>query len=630
MKKNINIVFIILTCLWGIPAYATSTSTTTVNSSSEVLPNLDNNPTNTAVLNDQLRQMQSSLQTLMGGIDINNGTTGILDPSHGGTGEDSSNWTSGDLAYMTSTGVWGHAPFSSFQNDSVQLFTTSGTFIAPSGITTVFLSGVAGGGGGGGNGGNANNGGGGGGGQSVINYPYTVVPGNTYTITIGTGGNTGNSAGGDGTNTVFDALTLNAGTGGSSGGSLVVGAQGTGGSGIFGFSGGGDGVSKTSNAGGTIFSPFGSGGAGGAATGSVGTAGFLTLEYFGNGAGGGGGGGGQTYTASDSITLSGTNFTLTNDSATPGSSKLYGTNSGGTLGWYSQPTGTLTSIATTSPIIGGTITSTGTIGISQSNTSTNGYLSSTDWNIFNNKLSSQWTTSNTHDVYLPNQGNLGIGTANTTGGAFVVMNGNVGIGTWNPNTEFQISTWGKDSFGGNFYFPAFSVGINGNVGIGSVAPEDLLVVHNYLNSQPSANGSGGITIDDDAEVIDPTPQLTLKNGGAQTGVVATTSAYETDYGGYPNDIMGIFTANGMYIDPSGNIGFQVLMPQYAVDISDGNSTGFDIGNSGTGDWYIDDSGDIFTTGTITASPLASLSGVRFVCANTSGQLISQTTACIGT
>jgi len=47
--------------------------------------------------------------------------------------------------------------------------------------------------------------------------------------------------------------------------------------------------------------------------------------------------------------------------------------------------GTVTSIATTGPITGGTITGTGTIGITQATTSSNGYLSSTDWNTFNNK-----------------------------------------------------------------------------------------------------------------------------------------------------------------------------------------------------------------------------------------------------
>jgi hypothetical protein len=47
--------------------------------------------------------------------------------------------------------------------------------------------------------------------------------------------------------------------------------------------------------------------------------------------------------------------------------------------------GTVTSVATSGPITGGTITSTGTIGITQSGTSSDGYLSSTDWNTFNNK-----------------------------------------------------------------------------------------------------------------------------------------------------------------------------------------------------------------------------------------------------
>lgn len=47
--------------------------------------------------------------------------------------------------------------------------------------------------------------------------------------------------------------------------------------------------------------------------------------------------------------------------------------------------GTVTSIATTAPITGGTITTTGTIGIDQADGSTDGYLSSTDWNTFDAK-----------------------------------------------------------------------------------------------------------------------------------------------------------------------------------------------------------------------------------------------------
>ena len=47
--------------------------------------------------------------------------------------------------------------------------------------------------------------------------------------------------------------------------------------------------------------------------------------------------------------------------------------------------GTVTSVATSGPLTGGTITGTGTIGITQASSSSNGFLSSTDWNTFNGK-----------------------------------------------------------------------------------------------------------------------------------------------------------------------------------------------------------------------------------------------------
>ena len=55
--------------------------------------------------------------------------------------------------------------------------------------------------------------------------------------------------------------------------------------------------------------------------------------------------------------------------------------------WIAGGAGSVTNISTTGPITGGPITATGTIGITQSTTSTDGYLSSTDWNTFNSKLS---------------------------------------------------------------------------------------------------------------------------------------------------------------------------------------------------------------------------------------------------
>lgn len=57
----------------------------------------------------------------------------------------------------------------------------------------------------------------------------------------------------------------------------------------------------------------------------------------------------------------------------------------GTQGVQGPPGTGVTSISTDSPITGGPITTTGTIGITQADFMHDGYLSSTDWNTFNNK-----------------------------------------------------------------------------------------------------------------------------------------------------------------------------------------------------------------------------------------------------
>jgi len=62
------------------------------------------------------------------------------------------------------------------------------------------------------------------------------------------------------------------------------------------------------------------------------------------------------------------------------------------LGWTSS-TGTVTSVATSLPLTGGTITGTGTIGINQASALADGYLSSTDWTTFNNKSSTVGTVT---------------------------------------------------------------------------------------------------------------------------------------------------------------------------------------------------------------------------------------------
>ena len=76
--------------------------------------------------------------------------------------------------------------------------------------------------------------------------------------------------------------------------------------------------------------------------------------------------------------------------------------------------GTVTSIATSGPITGGTITTSGTIGITQATTSTDGYLSSTDWNTFNGKVN--------YNIYTSDGTLAGNRTVLTTSGYTLTLN----------------------------------------------------------------------------------------------------------------------------------------------------------------------------------------------------------------
>lgn len=146
-------------------------------------------------------------------------------------------------------GVWSRSRV------STEVFTASTTWVAPAGVTRIILiarPGAGGGGGGGGSGagfggataggGGGGRGGGGGGAASLIQAYYNVVPGTTYTITIGAGGTGGTAgtvgAGGNGGNggvTVFDTLTFGknspatGATGGTGGAAGVVGTIAAGG-----------------------------------------------------------------------------------------------------------------------------------------------------------------------------------------------------------------------------------------------------------------------------------------------------------------------------------------------------------------------------------------------------------------
>jgi hypothetical protein len=212
-----------------------------------------------------------------------------------------------------------------------EYFTSNDTWVCPDGVTNILVIGA--GGGGGGAGGNAD--GAGGGGASIQSTVYvSVVPGNSYSITIGAGGNgsAGASSGSDGSDTIFGS-NLAVFTGASGAGEALtqnpgvsvreteypsipayehLSQPGSGGFGglfgsyladdgvrnlIGGFAGGvaGSQVSGHGGGGGGAAGPQGSGGAGG--NGSTGTGAAGSSAAANTGAGGGGGGGGTGTSA---------------------------------------------------------------------------------------------------------------------------------------------------------------------------------------------------------------------------------------------------------------------------------------------------------------------------------------------
>jgi hypothetical protein len=176
-----------------------------------------------------------------------------------------------------------------YTKHGTQVFVSSGTFTVPLGVTTIYITGCAAGGNGAA-GSVYGGGGGGGGGEWAYKNPLSVVPGSSYTVTIGAVGAV-TSIGSFQLNYGANGVARGSGTGGTggAGGSLSMG-RGAGGS-------GGDFYGRPGQnglaTGGTCNSDSAQGGGGGG--GSFGGGGNSTDSIAGlNGGYGGGGGGGCT------------------------------------------------------------------------------------------------------------------------------------------------------------------------------------------------------------------------------------------------------------------------------------------------------------------------------------------------
>lgn len=165
---------------------------------------------------------------------------------YGGTGQNFSTEAQGEILYFSAAGVLSSLAVGASGRvltcqgasanpiwglpTGLELFTSTGTFTAPVGVTKVFVTMVGGGGGGHGGTLNTNAGGGGGAGAYIIQAHCDVVAESGYTVTVGakgTGSVTGSSPTNGGASSFAGASWTITCNGGSGGGGPTGGAGGT-------------------------------------------------------------------------------------------------------------------------------------------------------------------------------------------------------------------------------------------------------------------------------------------------------------------------------------------------------------------------------------------------------------------
>ena len=301
---------------------------------------------------------------------------------------------------------------------------------------------------------------------------------------------------------------------------------------------------------------------------------------------------------------------------------------------YAANTGTVTSITASAPLTGGTITGTGSIGIAQATSSTSGYLSSTDWNTFNNKVS---TASNSTQYYVPHWTTTSTGTGSLSNTSLLYDNGTgVGINYTSPGAALTVSntnglaltsTGGNGSTAANnTTFTTFSGTLGGTVSnylklanFGFLSGnESSLGIKALRTSTGSSWQNTAIGFEMDVDITDAAggASLWLSNNGG-VGVGTSTPAYALDVtptfqvsspthtitpsgGGGDVTVAGgytyiSYTQSGTFTLPSGlsSLAVEVLV------VGGGGGGGTNGGGGGGAGQIVDQSGTITGNATIT-------------------------------
>ena len=292
----------------------------------------------------------------------------------------------------------------------------------------------------------------------------------------------------------------------------------------------------------------------------------------------------STLTTTTNLTYSNSGFTLVLQPPTLSVNRtLTLPNATGTLALLSDITSAVTSVTATSPLSssGGY---TPNITIAQATTSTSGYLSSTDWNTFNGKMSGASFTSGTVPFATGTNG-LGSTNLNYNGGFF-------GFGT--AASTYRVDVSGSVNVTGNYYINGVAISTSGVSGSGTT---------NYLPKFTGASTIGNSLIYDN---------------GTNVGIGTTT----------PIGALEVVSSSSYVISSKMNVTIGAFMNRF----TNGNTEGVFFGHTGSDNGSI--TGAVANTVWIGADyisaasyrPLAlATSGVSRINIQTNGNILIGTT-----
>lgn len=263
---------------------------------------------------------------------------------------------------------------------------------------------------------------------------------------------------------------------------------------------------------------------------------------------------------------------------------------GGANTWTTPTNGTVTSVTGTLPISIASGTTTPAISITQAGNTIDGFLSSTDWNTFNNKITGNGTFN-----YIPKWTPDGT----TLGNSSIFDNGNIGIGTTSPQANLEVKNGSVlfDGTTGNtpasgagtrmMWVPskaAFRAGVIGstewdatNIGIASVAFGYYTKANGNYSSAFGYNstaqsygsfviGSYNIISGNSLLWVGTDPLFVIGNGSYSSGKVT--------FGNHaPAPIGGISPHNALTVLKNGSVGIGTPTPVNRLDVQGGVSIG---------------------------------------------------------